>query len=123
LVKPEFTGKRDLTYNKWHRTLGNPYYMLDVDCLEWRKERGIVAVVERSLYRKECGYSQRDIINFKKFEIKVITELSQKLKVPAYLVFYNEELTIFDVYKIENEKAIFWKTMNHEQYADFIRNL
>ena len=123
MVKREFSGKRDLTYNKWHRTLGNPYYMMDVDCVEWRSGRGIVAIIERTLHYPEGKYSQQDIIGFKQFEIIVMTELSEKLQVPAYLVLHNLDLTRFDVYRIKEETATFWRTMNHEEYGIFIRNL
>ena len=123
MVKPEFTGKRDLTYNLWHRTVGDQYYMLDVDCLEWRNGRGIVAIIERGLYNSESNYSKEAIIRFKRFELKVVTELSQKLKVPAYLTFYNIELSEFDVYQIQSEQALHFKKMNVEEYSNFIRNL
>lgn len=97
--------------------------MIDIDCIEWRSGKGIVAIIERSLYNPDAGYSQKEIINLKKFEMMIITELGQKLKVPTFLVFYNKELTQFDVYQIVNSEAQFWRTMNNEEYSNFLKSL
>ena len=35
-VRAERTGKRDLSFNLFHRTLGRKRYMTDVDMLEYR---------------------------------------------------------------------------------------
>lgn len=121
MVKPEFTGKRDLSYNKWHRTIGAPYYMIDLDCVEWRSGRGTVAIIERTL--DSTKYTQEQIVEYKQFEITVTWEIAQKLQVPAYLVFYNAQLTEFNVYTIKDNEAKFWLTMNTDQYTTFLRNL
>ena len=121
MVKREFTGKRDLSYNKWHRTIGDKNYMIDIDCVEWRGERGVVAIIERAL--DTCHYQRQQLLEFKKFEIKVVSQIADILRVPAYLVFYDKELSQFDVYHIKNEQAYFWKAMKTPEYADFLRKL
>jgi len=121
MVKEERTFKRDLTYNVWHRTIGDDYYMIDLDCIEWRKNRGTVAIIERTMDMQNCPLKQ--IIEDKRFELTVYSEIAQKLEVPAYLTFYNEELTEFRVFMIQNESAKFWKTMNNIEYTSFIRGL
>jgi hypothetical protein len=121
MVKEERTFKRDLTYNLWHRTIGDAYYMIDLDCVEWRTNRGVVAILERSLNIQNGTLEQ--IIGDKKFELTVYSQVARKLEVPAYLVFYNEELTEFKIFMIQNESAKFWKTMNDIEYTSFIRGL
>lgn len=121
MVKPEFTGKRDLTYNVWHRTIGSQCYMVDLDCVEWRSNRGIVAIIERA-----CDYQiypRSSLLQFKKFEIKVASEMATKLSVPSFLVFYDEALTKFDVYHIIGEEPIFLQTFNSDDYAKFLNEL
>jgi len=121
MVKPEYTGKRDLSYNKWHRTIGDSYYMIDLDCVEWRSNKGTVAIIERALDMQK--YPLEQIIEYKKFELTVASEIAEKLKVPAYLVFYNPQLTEFKIYIIQQNNAQFYKTMNDTDYADFLRKL
>jgi len=118
MVKPELTGERDLTYSRWHRTLGDPYYMIDLDSIEWRSGKGVVALIETA--RLEA------IVYKKKFQIKVMKELAQRLGVLAYLVLYNEELTLFEVYDLLSGPE--WtsctkKIMGRNEYSDFIKNL
>jgi hypothetical protein len=121
MVKQEYTGKRDLSYNLWHRTIGDSYYMIDLDCVEWRSNRGVVAILERSLDMQSGALEQ--IIEEKRFELTVYSQVARKLEVPAYLVFYNEGLTTFKVFMIQNENAKFWKTMNDIEYTNFIKGL
>jgi len=123
-VKPEFTGKRELNYNKWHRTIGHDYFMIDLDSVEWRKDRGVVAIIERGLFTGKATID--NIIEFKRFEIKVVSEIAEKLKVPAYLVFYtidNDEMPYdFMVYQIFPRDNFLGK-MTQEQYTNFIKKL
>lgn len=44
-VKGEHTGERTTEYSLWHRSLGSKYLTLDIDFVEYRKDRGIVAIV------------------------------------------------------------------------------
>lgn len=119
MVKGEITGKRDLSYSKWHRTIGNKYYMIDFDSVEWRNGRGIVALIECALNRT----TSLQTLQNKKFEFKVYTEASREMRAPAYLVIHNFEMTWFEVYKIINEKAIPWRKMQRKEYEEFIKNL
>lgn len=123
MVKREFTRKRDLTYNDWHRTIGNPYCMMDLDCVEWRADRGIVAFIEVTRFVPEGKFSQSEILNRKQFEITVLDELQRKFKVPAYIVFYTHDLSTFWIYTIENGSPKWLKAVNKKDYATFIRQL
>jgi len=118
MVKPELTGERDLSYSRWHRTLGDSYYMIDLDSIEWRSGKGVVALIETARLQA--------IVYKKKFQIKVMKELAQRLGVPAYLVLYNDELTLFEVYDLLSGSE--WssctkKVMGRNEYSNFIKNL
>ena len=119
MVEGERTGKRDLTYSTYHRTIGDKYYALDFDFVEWRNGRGIVALFECALNHT----TSQQILQKKQFEFTVYTEASRKLQVPAYFVIYDKLLVWFEVYKIENEEATPWKKMNNEEYTEFLRAL
>ena len=118
MVKPEHTGKRDLTFHRWHRTLPPDCYMVDLDCIEWRSEKGIVALIELARHTA--------IVYKKKFQCKIIKELATKAQIPAYLVLYNGDLTYFEVYDLlsankvtECDKQI----MNQKEFRVFIQKL
>lgn len=118
MVKEEQTGERDLTYSRWHRTLPNYCYMVDLDAIEWRIERGIVAFIELA--------KSQAIVYKKKFQLKVIQELAKKSGVPAFLVLYNDELSLFEVYDLLSAPE--WsscnkKVLNRDEYSSFIKNL
>jgi len=118
MVKPERTGERDLTYSRWHRTLGDPYYMIDLDSIEWRSGKGIVALIETARFEA--------MVYKKKFQLKVLKELAERIGAPAFLVLYNDELTFFEVYNLLSAHE--WslctkKIMNRDEYSRFIKNL
>ena len=118
MVKPELTGERDLTFHKWHRTLPSHCYMVDLDCIEWRSEKGIVALIELARHTA--------IVYKKKFQCKVIKELATKAKIPAFLVLYNDELTYFEVYDILSGEEITQCTkriMGQNEFRSFIESL
>lgn len=127
MTKPEFTGHRDLSYNRWHRRLGPEYYMIDLDCVEWRNGRGTVAIIERTCYTRK--YSIEQILEFKKFQLKVTAEIAQARRVPAFLVLYekdhNNTPMAFHVFTINIETAEphFLSEMTEQQYAEFLRSL
>ena len=127
MTKPEFTGHRDLAYNRWHRTIGPEYYMIDLDCVEWRNGRGAVAVIERTLFTRK--YSIAQILDFKRFQLKVTAEMARARQVPAFLVLYEKNQhnipIAFHVFDIDAKtgEASFIQEMSEQQYADFLRRL
>ena len=127
MTKPEFTGHRDLAYNRWHRTIGPEYYMIDLDCVEWRHGRGTVAIMERTCYTRK--YSIAQILEFKKFQLKVTAEVARAANVPAYLILYEKNQhntpTSFHVFELDitTGEANFIREMTEQQYAEFLRNL
>ena len=112
MVRPEVTGERPLEYSQWHRRHAPSWcYCTDLDFIEWRSGRGIVAVME----------VKRGGACLTGFQLKVLKELSEKLGVPAYLIRHNEDLTEFRVEQLHPEH---WtRTMNSHQYREFLASL
>jgi len=107
-VKKEYTNNRNLEYSLWHRQLPFFCYAMDLDWIEWRNNRGIVALIET----KKSGY-------LSDFQRKVYLELADKINVPVYFVKYNN-LDCFEVLDLKtNEKRI----LNELEYKEFIQSL
>lgn len=121
MVKEERHNTRDLSYSNWHRTLPDFCYMIDLDSIEWRSNRGIVAFVEVALRDEKQTIDQQ--LETKTFEITILTELSQKLAVPSYIVFYNESLTTFNIYLVKDQQCKHLATSGRNEYSWFIQNL
>ena len=126
MVKPERTGNResDLIYSTFHRSLPPFCYMSNLDSVEWRAERGIVAFIETAIRDQKQTLSQQ--IDTKKFEAKLLLELQYRTKIPSFIVFHNLELTTFQVFKVTPEiesKMYLWKVLNQVEYKQFIKNL
>lgn len=118
MVRQEETGKRDLAYHLWHRILPNFCYMVDIDVVEWRAGRGIVAFIEVA--------RQTALVHKKRFQLGIVRDIALKCGAKAFLVLYNENLTMFEVYDLLSNED--WakcnKTyMNEEEHEKFIKNL
>jgi len=108
----EVTGKRPLEYSKFHREhLPRWCYMTDIDAVEWREGRGIVALIETADIRSKCD---RD------WQLRVLKELSRRSGIPAYFVRHDRECTIFVVERLDGPG--YW-VMNREEYKRFLREL
>lgn len=121
MVGEERTNQRASDYSHWHRTLPNLCYMIDFDSVEWRSDRGIVAVIETA-YRYETQTLTQQL-ETKKFEIKVLSEVSKTTNWKCYIVFHNENLTTFWIFQIINDQAKWWQTIGPNEYSLFIQNL
>jgi hypothetical protein len=118
MVKQEYTGSRDLSYSKWHRTLPGYCYALDLDWIEFRNKNDkfperIVAVIETKDYRA------RGIGVFQK---KVMLMIGNALKVPAVFVKYNFDVNppIFELEHLQSGKK---KNMTEVQYKKWLSGL
>lgn len=99
-------------------------YHLDLDWIEWRQGRGIVAFVETSLFYPNGRFTQKEILDYyKKFHVKVYGELAELANRPAYFVFYSKELTQFWLYRLHNGDYEYLKTLHENEYRHFIRGL
>jgi hypothetical protein len=110
LTKPEITGVRDLRYSLWHRTIGPEVYATDLDFIEWRNGRGVVALIEAKQGRGRLSDFQR----------KVFCELSQRAKIPFYVVRYDETMTRFTVMRLPDNYA---DELSKEEYVDWLKKL
>ncbi len=124
-TKTEKTGQRNSAYSLWHRSLGAESLAVDIDFVEFREGKGIVAFLAVT---GEC-VDENHIINSKKYiwdrtklERKILITLSVKVNVPSYFVIHNNDLTIFHVHNLSKELTDYTK-MNREEYAFFIKNL
>jgi hypothetical protein len=124
-TKTEKTGERSSAYSLWHRSLGPDFYAVDIDFVEYRADRGIVAFIAIS---GKCT-DEKHIINSKqyiwertKLERKILIELSDKINVPAFLVLHSEDLSVFHVHNLKDSQNTF-KVMNLEEYSNFIKSL
>lgn len=78
-VRPERTGVRRIEFNNWHREqapLG--CFMLDLDCVEYRRGREAVALIEVKFGNGFASSSQR----------KCLVDLADRAGLPLYLVRY-----------------------------------
>jgi hypothetical protein len=123
MVAPERWGNRPSEYSEWHRTLSEKCLVMDADWIEYRVNKGIVAVIETAL--KPSNIKLCDLMDRKlKFEVKVLFELQTKLKVPCYVVWHTEDLSTFYICTIlSNYQLYLWKTLGKKEYVSFIEQL
>jgi hypothetical protein len=124
-TKSEKTGERNSDYSLWHRSLGPDFLALDIDWVEYRKDRGIVgflAVTGKCVDERHIVNSKRFIWERTSLERKILSTLSQKLNVPSYFVIHNNDLSIFHVHDLSKDLKEFI-VMNQETYGSFIKNL
>jgi len=121
--KREGTGIRSLAYSKFRRGLQDPntptserLYMTDIDDLEWRKDRGIVAFIETK--HGKAGINT--------WQARVLRELSELTRRPSYLVAYQtddpdeENIVSFEVTNLASNIAV---SMTRAEYRSFLRLL
>lgn len=97
---------------------------MDLDWIEWRPTRGIVAFIETALFFPNGRFTQKEILEYyKKFHVKVYGELAELAKRPAYFVFYNKKLTVFWLYSLNDGNYTFLKELEENEYRHFIREL
>ena len=102
-MKEETTNTRPNGFSKWHRKLGEDYYAVDIDFVEFRKGRGIVAIIGVSGNFRD----ERHIVNSKSYvwkrtrlEQQVMRQLSFAQDVPCYYVLHNAAMTVFHVHNL-----------------------
>jgi hypothetical protein len=124
-TKTEKTGERNTDYSLWHRQLSPQFFAIDIDFVEYREDRGIVAVLAvtgRCKDEKHIVNSKKYIWKRTKLERKILVEFSEKLTIPAYFVIHDDSLSIFHVHNLNKELTKFTK-MNEKEYAEFIKAL
>lgn len=111
MTKPEFTNNRDLRYSHWHReALPGWCYATDLDWIEWRSDKGIVAFLETKMNGRLSPFQQ-----------KVYAELERITGIPAFYVSYDKQLTVFTVTRISDGSSV--GIFNEEEYVAWITGL
>jgi len=136
-VRPEYSGKRDLTYSAWHRTLNQNCYTMNLDWVEYRCVKDgmkIVALIEdkidlAGLLTNHPDQTQRktNVARWREKQMPVFLQVARGLNVPGYLVLHTAcqenpkpENWIFSVHNLCNgESEIF----SEKEYREFIENL
>ena len=96
-------------YSKWHwKNLPKWCYMIDLDSVEIRAQKGVVALVET----RRTGTPLNELQN------RVILSMASKLNVPAYLVFHDRDLTEFKVTDLKTGNEML---MTEDQYKEFLQ--
>jgi len=115
MTKPEYSGVRDLTYNRWHRTIGSECIATNIDWVEVRYGK-IKAIIEDKDDRSK---------GIPSWQLRIMTEVAQSLGVPLYIVFHNctykpEAEWQFRVLNFEANKSVI---MSKEEYIKFLKRL
>lgn len=121
MVREERFNSRDLRYSNWHRTLPDFCYMIDLDCVEWRSNRGIVAFIETAL--RDPNQTMSDQLDNKSFEVKVLHELFNRTDIPTFIVFYSDDLNTFWIFSVDDGKTVWLKTVEKTEYEKWIQTL
>ena len=110
MTRKEITGERDLTYSKYHRTLSNKCYYSDLDGIEYRYGRGIVALIETKLWYGKLTKHQSNIMD----------DFKQNTKYPLYIVWYTRPIKAFKVFNWRTKEE---RVMSEPEYREWIESL
>jgi len=123
-VKKEKTFQRVSDYSLWHRSLGSEFLAIDLDWIEFRIDRGVVALICTTSRLKD----EQHLINSKKFifkrinlERKIVLNIAEQLNAPAYFVIHTDDLKFFHVHDLNNLEK--FEVMDQNKYGEFIKNL
>lgn len=127
MTKPETIGTRPRAYSEFHRSFCSNAYAIDIDFVEWRSGRGIVALFGVTGNMNDEGHlvlSRPYIWKRTEMERKVLCEMASKLGVPAFYVFHTISLDIFHVYSLLNNECLdLYVRFNASEYRQFIEKL
>ena len=93
--RAERTGRRPSAFSRWHRTaLPSWCWACDVDLVEVRHGRGIVAVVEYgAVDGRPTAKRARAIAECKRLQLGVVRQIAEALDVPGLFVLHTDEMT------------------------------
>ena len=104
-TRAETTGTRPSTWSRWHRhALPAWAFSCDVDCLEIRAGRGIVAVIETGeVDGLPTEARLRAIAKSKSLQLRAIEEIGAALAVPRWFVLHSRTLSRAAVLDLETD--------------------
>ena len=123
--KQEKLESRPSAYSSWHRTIGDGCFVVDVDWVEYREGRGVVALIDVTSNLNNEGHiinSKRMIWERTNIQREVLITMSKALNVPAYFVIHTSDLSMFHVHNLANPLTEYSR-MDRYQYTDFIKSL
>lgn len=129
-VQRGFGDARMLPYKEFHSALGRPYYMQDVDTVEYRYENGVLRVaalveITRADMDKDVNdkYLNGILERFKLRDAQgaLVTTLADKLNVHAYVTLFRADCSTFWVYDLTEQDD--WAEMTPDEYATFLKGL
>jgi len=95
MVRGEMTGRRDLTYSGFHRTLASYCYMTDLDFVEYRPERGIIAIGEAKLWNGRLTPFQKSVLD----------DLVKETPYSIFVIWYKNPISDFKVLDWRTKKV------------------
>jgi len=115
MTKPEYSGTRDLTYSRWHRTIGDECIATNIDWVEVRYGK-IKAIIEDKDDRSK---------GIPSWQLRIMNEIATSLGVPLYIVFHNctyKSETEWQ-FRVLNFKESHSVIMNRDEYKKFLKSL
>lgn len=106
MSKPETLGVRPSEYSEWHRSLGQGCYAVDVDWVEWREGRGIVALIATTGNCESishCLNSLPKIWERTQIERTILRGLAFAAGVPSFYVVHTTNLESFVIINLEEQ--------------------
>jgi hypothetical protein len=116
MADEEITGKRDLTYSAWHRTIGPECGMIDIDDCEFcRRCYRPLALIEAT---RDKGRSKPSVVTRK---------LAELAGIPAWTARFMTDdsgtITEFFVQEICPDKKAKSTRMTAQEFAGFLKGL
>jgi hypothetical protein len=125
MVKQEQTGERCSAYSTFHRELGAECLAVDVDWVEYREGRGIVAFIAttgRCVDSAHILKCKPHIWNRTVVEREILCVLSIHVGAPAFYVIHSDDLSVFHVHNLRESLSVY-RQMTREEYSSFIQSL
>jgi len=93
--RAERTGRRPSAFSGWHRAaLPSWCWACDVDLVEVRHGRGIVAVIEHGqVDGRPTAKRARAIAEHKRLQLGVVRQIAEALDVAGLFVLHNEDMS------------------------------
>lgn len=116
MSRHELTGRRDLAYSRWHRTLDDHLTYVDVDCCEYcARCYTPLALVETA---KDYGQAVKPAY--------VTANLAERAGIPAFVVLYavlGDEVVGLRVRRIVPKPPTAFRPFTPDEWAQYLRSL
>lgn len=121
-TRGETTGVRPSTWSRWHRhALPAWAFCCDLDALEIRANRGVVAVLELS--QVEGRLTEARVLGIhrsKPLQTRAVAELAEALHVPGLLVVHTRDMAQFGLLGVTTREV---RLMNETEFRSFLERL